>query len=152
MAQLFCSFKQGPNSPLVKKQSRGNNYLTNEATMRFNSICKLIIEISIITTATVASANFGGFSMTETPLSSMETVIDNLLHEAKLDQKYVDRPSNLLNIKKALLKGCSKDYTLLHTLRGQTIESQNAKEVNSADESLRQNLILSTARIYGYLE
>ncbi len=119
--------------------------------MRLNFIGKLIMKCLILATATVASANFGGFSMTETPLSSMEVLIDKLIHETKLDQRYLKRPSHLYGIKKALLKGCSQDYTLLRTLSQQTLTASSGNS-NEESDIIRQDLVISTARIYGYLE
>lgn len=116
-------------------------------------VSKFLI-LSLLLTHSVAFANFGGFSITETPLSSMEQAIDNLFRETRLDQRYLNHPKNLYGIKKALLRGCSRDYALLSALRTSSgkVGRTAVPNPNAEVDDLRQNLIISTAKIYGYIE
>jgi hypothetical protein len=116
-----------------------------------------VLAISPMCSPQVCYADFSGFSMTESPVASVESIIDEVLTNSKLENKMAAQPKDFENLRSALIKGSLKDNEVLRSIVKVRNDILPGIKNLPEDQQLReyaysQDYLKSTAEEFGYNE
>jgi hypothetical protein len=117
----------------------------------------ILIALSLIALPITSKANFSGMVFIESPVAPVENMIDDILRDTKVDERLSSHPTDLKNLKKALLKGCTTDRDILIGLvkmRNKMLPEIKKLPLEERQKEYDENLayIKTTALEFGYKE
>jgi hypothetical protein len=102
-------------------------------------------------------ADFSGFSMTESPVGSVEAIVDEVLKDSKLENKMSSQQKDFQKLREALIRGALKDDEVLRNIV--KVQNEILPSIKTMDEdqqnreyTFNQDYLKSTAEEFGYSE
>jgi hypothetical protein len=101
-------------------------------------------------------ADFSGFSMVESPVDSIESIINQVLTTSNLEREMASQPKNFENLKEALIRGSIKDHYVLRSIVKVKNDLPGIKKLPAEERdreiAYSQEYLKSTAQEFGYNE
>lgn len=104
--------------------------------------------LSLILETGISFANFSGMSMTESPVESVETMVDQVLVDSKLEKKMSANRKDYKKLREALIKGSLRDNDVLRNI----VKARDDLLQRPDEYTYTQDYLKSTAQEFGYNE